>query len=263
MPQQLPSPEPSSAPPTPAAAPTRAQPPADAVRDAVVREASIQDLLRITGVPANERQLAGLRARRDELREQLEHATEDRSHIRERLTQGPDAETEQLLKQQLAAASGKVLSLDAAIATTERQIAAAPPELLAATQAVPPPIDMSQFMPQEQAAGVAFSAFGLGIVLTLLISRLRRGRRRGGAASYADPQLQQFQQLGVAVDAIALEVERIGEGQRFVTQLLAERETGPLIPRAARGAGAGPDATIDVPLPRAATPPAARMPTPH
>lgn len=31
-------------------------------------------------------------------------------------------------------------------------------------------------------------------------------------------------QLGQALDAIAVEVERIGEGQRFLTKLLAERD---------------------------------------
>ena len=35
----------------------------------------------------------------------------------------------------------------------------------------------------------------------------------------ADPQ-----QIGQALDAIAVEVERIGEGQRFLTKLLAEKE---------------------------------------
>jgi hypothetical protein len=36
-----------------------------------------------------------------------------------------------------------------------------------------------------------------------------------------------------AVEAIAVEVERISEGQRFVTQIMAEREAPPSI-------GAGP-----------------------
>lgn len=221
-----------------------------------MREVAIRDLLRITGVPANERQLAGLRARRDELRSQLESATDERSSIQERLTEDQDAATQRLLRQQLDATSRKVLSLDDAIATTERQIAAAPPELLAATQAVvPPAIDVSRLVPQEQANVAAFSTFGLGVVLTLLASRWRRVRRGGSAgAPRPDPQIQQ---LAVAVDAIALEVERIGEGQRFVTQLLAERDAAALAPRTARDL----DVTVEAPLSRGA--PGARVPTPH
>lgn len=46
--------------------------------------------------------------------------------------------------------------------------------------------------------------------------RLRIPRTSDGQA---DPQ-----QIGQALDAIAVEVERIGEGQRFLTKLLAEKE---------------------------------------
>jgi hypothetical protein len=46
--------------------------------------------------------------------------------------------------------------------------------------------------------------------------RLRIPRTSDGQA---DPQ-----QIEQALDAIAVEVERIGEGQRFLTKLLAEKE---------------------------------------
>jgi hypothetical protein len=46
--------------------------------------------------------------------------------------------------------------------------------------------------------------------------RLRSSRTSDG---HADPQ-----QIEQALNAIAVEVERIGEGQRFLTKLLAEKE---------------------------------------
>jgi hypothetical protein len=77
---------------------------------------------------------------------------------------------------------------------------------------------------------MGFAGFGLGLVVMLIGGRIRRWRRRGerGAAGDArdsgrpagpDPRIDR---LAHAVDAIAVEVERIGEGQRFVTQLLAD-----------------------------------------
>jgi hypothetical protein len=45
-----------------------------------------------------------------------------------------------------------------------------------------------------------------------------------GTALPHDPRLER---LALAVDAVAEEVERIGEGQRFVTQLLAGRQDMP------------------------------------
>jgi len=43
--------------------------------------------------------------------------------------------------------------------------------------------------------------------------------------------------LDNAVDAMAVEVERISEGQRFVTKVLAERGTAPALADAARAGG--------------------------
>jgi hypothetical protein len=50
-------------------------------------------------------------------------------------------------------------------------------------------------------------------------------RRRAQLAA-ADPALadDRMKHLENAIDSIALEVERVGEGQRFVTKLLKERE---------------------------------------
>ncbi len=46
----------------------------------------------------------------------------------------------------------------------------------------------------------------------------------------------QIEHLARAVDAVAVEVERISEGQRFVTKLLAERPPAlPDVPAAQRG----------------------------
>jgi hypothetical protein len=43
---------------------------------------------------------------------------------------------------------------------------------------------------------------------------------RGGEPALGDERMSRLEQ---AIDAIAVELERIGEGQRFVTKLLAER----------------------------------------
>ena len=56
------------------------------------------------------------------------------------------------------------------------------------------------------------------------------GRLQGLEARLAEPDLHQVAQ---ALDAIAVEVERIGEGQRFLAKLLAERD-----PRSAVEVGA-------------------------
>jgi hypothetical protein len=52
----------------------------------------------------------------------------------------------------------------------------------------------------------------------------RRMDRRGGSAQISNEVSSQLAHLNQAVDAIAVEVERISEGQRFTTRLLSEQK---------------------------------------
>lgn len=58
-------------------------------------------------------------------------------------------------------------------------------------------------------------AIGVGARIMLM-----RAKRRVDRSAIDDNRLQHLEQ---AIDAIAIEVERISEGQRFTTKLLAER----------------------------------------
>jgi hypothetical protein len=67
------------------------------------------------------------------------------------------------------------------------------------------------------------------IFATLWLRERERGLRR--LLERTEPQARSsadLEQLMHAVDAIAIEVERISEGQRFTTQVLAERQPAPI-----------------------------------
>ena len=66
-------------------------------------------------------------------------------------------------------------------------------------------------------AGFVGTLTGIGVGAYVVV---RRARRTPTQPRTSDDR---FQRLEQAVDAIAIEVERISEGQRFVTKLLAER----------------------------------------
>jgi hypothetical protein len=68
---------------------------------------------------------------------------------------------------------------------------------------------------------VATSA-SLATIAVLAFRAMARTRRLPPPAQH-DERLEHLQQ---SVDAIAIEVERIAEGQRFTTKLLAERAEG-------------------------------------
>lgn len=60
-------------------------------------------------------------------------------------------------------------------------------------------------------------------ITVLLVRALHPKRLAGSSQPPPDSQLAQLEQLQQSVDAIAVEVERIAEAQRFSAKLLAER----------------------------------------
>lgn len=186
-------------------------------------------------IPGTPQALQGLRERREILRDYLERAGTKRSQLVSELNQeGDDAlprEARVGVQARIDLVDQRLLQLERDQALTEQLISNAPPEVLAASESYVL-AQQQQYrggmVDEEEAVGIAFSTFGAGIVLTLLISRFRRGwRTKRGATTAAsavgvrdDPRIDRLTQT---VEAIAEEVERIGEGQRFVTQLLANR----------------------------------------
>jgi hypothetical protein len=79
--------------------------------------------------------------------------------------------------------------------------------------------------PQAVAISLAFFFTIAAIIIGLPLARAfaRRMDRRGATAQIPNEVSAQLTQLNQAVDAIALEVERISEGQRFTTRLLSEQ----------------------------------------
>ena len=73
-----------------------------------------------------------------------------------------------------------------------------------------------------------------GTVLSLAKMRMRARERQGGIG---DPSVEhRLDRIEQAVDAIAIEVERMSESQRFTTRLLSERLPTPeALPGAERG----------------------------
>ena len=79
--------------------------------------------------------------------------------------------------------------------------------------------------PQAVDISIAFFVTMALIIIGLPLARAfaRRMDRRGASTQIPNAVSAQLTQLNQAVDAIALEVERISEGQRFTTRLLSEQ----------------------------------------
>jgi len=91
----------------------------------------------------------------------------------------------------------------------------------------PPPAPADPF-DQAQLRGIEIGGFVLMIPLVLAFARriwVRSGPRVAAVDFDSSPRLQRMEQ---AIESIAIEVERIGEAQRFTTKLLAERQAEPV-----------------------------------
>jgi hypothetical protein len=209
------------------------------------------EILPLAGLPQNAEQLQGLRERRDILRDQLERAVNRRENLVNELNgQGEQQlapEARAGVQQRLNLIDERILQIERDQATTERLLSSADPEVLA--QAYSQQRNLNDMIPEDDAAGIALSTFAGGIVLAMLVGRFRRRRSRKPATAQTvvsladDPRIEALTQT---VEAIAEEVDRFGEGQRFVTQLLAEGHNArPVL--AAEAAQHGDHRTLDAP----------------
>lgn len=86
----------------------------------------------------------------------------------------------------------------------------------------PPPQELPPVeVPGFANAGIAFVILFMAPILVVLVYRLfTRGHPRDPLGLDASPRFQRMEQ---SIELIAMEVERIAEGQRFTTRILAER----------------------------------------
>jgi hypothetical protein len=80
--------------------------------------------------------------------------------------------------------------------------------------------------PQVENISIAFFVMVGAVIIGYPLMRAIARRIDRGApppATIPNELRQQLQQLSASVDAIAIEVERISEGQRFTTKMLAEK----------------------------------------
>lgn len=168
----------------------------------------------------------GFVAQRRELRDQLENLQSARHDLSEQL-QDP-----MVTGADRAGLEAHIAQLDARISAANVQIAAADAEVAKAA-AVPGAVVREQpiiHTGPPEAVFVLGAIFMFVVLLPLSIGYARRLWRRGAVAVSALPQelMDRLTRLDHAVDSIAVEVERIGEGQRFVTRVLGERAMEPV-----------------------------------
>lgn len=162
-------------------------------------------------------------AQREELGEQLSILSRRRESIAEQLEDPMMRGASRLgLEQRITELDARILALDKQIAQADAQVAGAA-AIPGAT--VEPPEPPRSGPPEEVFAfGLMFMVI---VLLPISIAFARRVWRRSGNIGAAVASMprelgDRLARMEQAIESTSIEVERIGEGQRFVTRVLTE-----------------------------------------
>ena len=175
----------------------------------------------LTGVPRTAREYSALRRRRSELSDQLTSASNRRSQL-VRQIESMDPIARQGVQQRIQLLDQRILQLESDIALTGQQVAAST-ALIGSTESARPTFPVNNVRMNYTAIVIVFTLAVL-MPIAVAMARLIWKRttapipHRGGSAEDS----QRLLRLEQAIDTIAVEVERVSEGQRYVTQLMAD-----------------------------------------
>lgn len=164
-------------------------------------------------VPLSAGEVRELRARRSELLDQLQRAQNRRELVVSELP-GAEGANRAGLEQRLAALDERIMQLESEMAVTERAVAASPGS--ARSDATGRGSDDDWI-----AIPVVLIIF---VLFPLALARTRRMWKGASAPRVSPVEAGRLERIEQAVEAIAVEVERVSEGQRFVTKLLSEAD---------------------------------------
>jgi hypothetical protein len=168
-------------------------------------------------------ELSAIRSRRSEMSSQLNSAQNRRERLLEEIRTAPPG-TEEGLRDQYQVLSDRIVAVERDIEASGQMLRTG--LVPQGTVLIPPRTGFEN--PDNAERGAALAATILLPIVVLLMWRSWRRRRRGRAAervvTHQDARMERLEQ---AVDAIALEIERVGESQRYQTRVLAEANLMP------------------------------------
>jgi hypothetical protein len=170
-------------------------------------------------IPLTRQAVENIKDRRSELSSQLRSAEGRRENLAEELVSAPPGAARAGIEARLVVLDRRLAQLETDIAATGRQLTAAPAGLVE-MEGLPPGGDMPENVM------IVINVFTIFVLFPLAFAFARnlwkRGTRAAAAPTPSADNSARMERLEQGVEAIAIEVERISEGQRFVTKLLSE-----------------------------------------
>jgi hypothetical protein len=186
--------------------------------------------------PRTAREIDALQSQRDELSRQLTSVDGRRSKLMSQLRSTGDPTAVKGLQDRLALLDARQLQLEADLAGIGQQLSSASAGLIA-TSASGGPVFAGLSGGQTLALSIVFTIFVLGpLAVGFARTLFKRASRPALPPAVFNEAAQRLERVEAAVETIALEIERISEGQRFVTKLLSESQPAPQLGAGQRSA---------------------------
>jgi hypothetical protein len=139
------------------------------------------------------------------------------------------------LQDRLALLDTRQLQLESDLAQIGQQLSSASAGLIASTSSGP--VFAGLGPGQTLALSIVFTVSVLGpLAVGFARTLLKRSNRPALPPAVFNEAAQRLERVEAAVETIALEIERISEGQRFVTKLLSEGQPAPQLGAGQRSA---------------------------
>ena len=214
------------------AAPPTPQAPTTAITVAPVLAPAGAPVAAPVGTPRTVADVVGLRAQRKELSNQLENVAARRARLARSLT-GKDGVDRAGIEQRINVLDKRMLQLEADLGETGHQLAIAPGALVAGAEAQ----QFNNVDPGIVAGlGAVFTIFVLAPIAFSAARMMWKRTNRPVQPTMSDDASKRLERLEQGMDAIAIEIERVSEGQRFVTRLLSEGHAAAALPASQRDA---------------------------
>jgi len=209
--------------------PTPAPTPTPVARTQVLQPTTAGGPYIVTAAPPQTAaELRVLRERRGELSDQITNVSNRRDRIANQLkTADPAARPG--LEERLKVLDQRIVNLERELDITGEALRGAPAALVAATVSQgPDPAVIASRLASEIVPITAILSVFVFAPMALALSRFiwKRATAPPPAPMIDEAAQRRLDQLQQAVDTIAIEVERISEGQRFVTKLLSDGRQG-------------------------------------
>jgi len=139
------------------------------------------------------------------------------------------------LQDRLALLDARQLQLESDLQQTGQQLSSGAAGVIASTGVAPGFAGLGSG--QTLALSIVFTVFVLGpLAVGFARSLLKRSNTPAPPPAIFNETAQRLERVEAAVETIALEIERISEGQRFVTKLLSESQPAPMLNAGQRSA---------------------------